>query len=231
MTHTANFPDVILGELRRVGGKADTIALARGLNLDAHGLAWELERCAVVVNVNGEWAPNTVINAVLAYNGSGTGDLPVAEIRDDVARIVEQHPDTGSVHFTPRGSHGAGDFEVFDADGQQIALVTVYADGKVKALTPADPAELADEGDTVRVPGTPAEWHAYIRAAATFADATARMEEAQAAGVDFREMIAAHDVPVPSPEACADAARRAAQEDDFDVPDPERPYDPAVDGA
>jgi hypothetical protein len=142
MTAIANFDAVILAELQRVGGQTDIVWLARSLNLDAHGLAWELERCDAVVNINGKWAANTVVNAVLAYNGSGAGDLPVAEIRDDVAKIVQQHPGACTVHFTPRGGDGAGDFEVFDFDGRQFALVSVYADGRVEAL-PVVQAELA----------------------------------------------------------------------------------------
>lgn len=38
---------------------------------------------------------------------------------------------------------------------------------------------------------TPADWHAYIRSAPTYADSQDRMQEAVAAGVDFAALIAA----------------------------------------
>ena len=40
---------------------------------------------------------------------------------------------------------------------------------------------------------TAAEWHAYIRAAVSFAAAQDRMEEALSAGVDFATMLCAQD--------------------------------------
>ncbi|MGE0363741.1 MAG: hypothetical protein AB7R67_23730 [Vicinamibacterales bacterium] len=46
-------------------------------------------------------------------------------------------------------------------------------------------------------PRTPAEWHAHIRAGRTFADAQDRMDEAFAAGVDFKALnaLACGDAP------------------------------------
>lgn len=127
----------------------------------------------------------TVHGAVLAYVGDGTGDLPLATIREDLERIIHQHPTVDSASTTPRGFDGACDIEAFDFDGAQIALVTLDAKGHVEALTPEDPPALTER--------TPAEWDAYIRSAANWADASDRMQEAADAGVDFAAMTAARD--------------------------------------
>jgi hypothetical protein len=220
MTHTANLPDVVRNALRAMGGKANIVQLARRLDLEAHGLAWELEHLEAdeqIANVNGDWTLlDTVVDAVNAYSAGApetspatytvtattsaaglfvqrvkrgsdmtpddvvelvadvTGQSPeriaayllyrfnvgaetlripanttvegasacditldavdLSMIRDDVTKIVVQHETVGSVKGTPRGHHGACDLEVFDLDGQQIALVVVYADGRVEAL-------------------------------------------------------------------------------------------------
>jgi hypothetical protein len=175
--YLANFREVIRAELFKMGGKADTVALARRLDLDAHGLAWELEQANdAFVNVNGEWMPNTVFAAVLAYLDRGSNrhsfvELPVAQVRDDVERIVQQHADTGSVHFTPRGGHGAGDFEVFDAAGEQIALVSIYTDGRVEAL-PVVRAEIVDM-TIADMPAGPELYRARVRRDTTAASVPA----------------------------------------------------------
>lgn len=230
MTHTAHFPDVIAGQLRMTAGKATSVHLARALNVELHGLEWELAKLDTVENVNGVWMlTDTVIGAVTAYAaaahaGAASADAPLdlATVAEDVKTLVLQHEQTGAASIIPRGHHGACDIEVFDYDHKPIAHVTVYADGRVEALPIVG---------AVLVPGTPAEWHAYIRAAATFVDAQDRMEEARVAGVDFREMLTVHDVPTPSATACenlvasvaptalerADASRLAATRTDVTV--------------
>lgn len=147
MTHTAHFPDVIRTQLERMDGKASIVQLARALDLDAHGLAWELEHVGGFVNVNGYWQVSTVVAEVQAYatpypDDEAAGDVPLSQVREDLERIVCQHPTVGTTRTTPRGHHGACDIDVFDFDGQQIALVTVYADGNVEAL-PVDLAQVA----------------------------------------------------------------------------------------
>lgn len=133
-----------------------------------------------------------VHEAVRAYLGDGSGDLPLAVVRDDIARIVQQHPTVESVAVTPRGHDGACSMDIHGHDGDQIALVVVYADGQAEALPV--PSEIATRwARTAPSEWTPADWHHYVRAAPNIAEAGDRMQAAADADVDFTAMMVAAD--------------------------------------
>jgi hypothetical protein len=73
-------------------------------------------------------------------------ELDVATVREDVAKLIEGHEGVGASRTIPRGHNGAADIEVFDLDGQQIAFVTIYADGNVEVL-PVVQAEIVSGDD------------------------------------------------------------------------------------
>jgi hypothetical protein len=109
-------------------------------------------------------------------------------LRDDITRIVQQHETVGSVQTTPRGKRGACTMEVFGHDGQQIAVVTIGADGTVDALPVVLAEVVADE--PTHAGRTLAEWDAYIGSAPNMTASGDRMQEAAFAGVDFNAMFA-----------------------------------------
>lgn len=95
----------------------------------------------------------------------------VGMVRDDVAKIIEGHEGVGYAHTTPRGHDGAADIDVFDHDGQPIAFVCVYADGRVEVL-PIVRAEIVSDVEVVEVAPTALELADASRAAATRANVT-----------------------------------------------------------
>lgn len=96
--------------------------------------------------------PDTVWGAVLIYAAQpevvpavAVGVVPLAQLRDDVEKIIQGHPTVDSARTTPRGHDGACDLDVFDSDGESIALVTIDADGTIlacPAVAAAEPSRL-----------------------------------------------------------------------------------------
>jgi hypothetical protein len=84
----------------------------------------------------------TVDKAVRDYILSGPEAVPLAQLRDDIAKIVHGHPTVESVQTTPRGKAGACVMKVYGINVGQIATVTIKANGTVEAV-PVD-APLAD---------------------------------------------------------------------------------------